>query len=252
MAARLLVGQVMHRRLLPVENAFVYPVFFCQFQLSALEQARNAVFSLNRFNLLSLHARDHGPRDGTPLLPWIRALLVRHGLPADLEVTLQCFPRVLGYVFNPVSFWFCRNAHGQLIAVLAEVNNTFGEHHHYLLHHADGRPIQDGQVLEAAKNFHVSPFFAREGGYRFRFHLDNQRALVRIEYADKRGPLLNTAISGEARPWSVKNLLLISLCMPFLTLRIMARIHRQAWRIWRKGMPFYSKPPAPLKESVCE
>lgn len=250
MSARLLVGQVMHRRLHPTENAFVYPVFYGQFDLAALESAGNAVFSVNRFNWLGLHAKDHGPRDGSPLLPWIQDLLARHGLPADGKVILQCFPRVLGYVFNPVSFWFCHDRAERLVAVLAEVNNTFGEHHLYLLHHPDGSPIRDGEVLHAAKAFHVSPFFDVTGSYRFRFHLSARRPLVRIDYSDTRGDLLHTAISGEPRPWTAWQLLKISLCMPFLSLRIWARIHRQAWRIWRKGMPFYSKPPAPLKEPV--
>ena len=115
---RLLIGQVMHRRLRPVVNAFTYPVFFIQLPVADLAAANGPLFSVDRNNLLSFHQKDHGPRDGSPLLPWIRSQLRRHGLPDDGEVILQCFPRVFGFVFNPVSFWFCRNRDGQLIAVL--------------------------------------------------------------------------------------------------------------------------------------
>ena len=118
---RLLIGNVMHRRLRPAVNAFSYPVFYIQLPVAELAAANCAIFSVDRSNILSFQQKDHGPRDGSPLLPWIQSLLREHGLPDDGEITLQCFPRVFGYVFNPVSFWLCRNRAGELIAVLAEV-----------------------------------------------------------------------------------------------------------------------------------
>ena len=148
-APRLLVGQVMHRRLRPAVNAFTYPVFFVQLPLADLARAAGPLFGVDRGNLLSFHQKDHGPRDGSPLLPWIQTMLRDHGLPADGEIVLQCFPRVLGYVFNPVSFWFCHDRAGELIAVLAEVSNTFGGRHAYLLHNPDGSPLRDGQELRS-------------------------------------------------------------------------------------------------------
>ena len=144
---RLLIGQVMHRRLRPVVNAFTYPVFFVQLPVADLAAGNGRIFSVDRNNLLSFHQKDHGPRDGSPLLPWIQALLRRHGLPDDGEIILQCFPRVFGFVFNPVSFWFCHNRDGELIAVLAEVSNTFGGRHSYLLHNPDGTPLREGQTV---------------------------------------------------------------------------------------------------------
>ena len=253
MSARpqLLLGQVMHRRLRPVVNAFAYPVFFIQLPLSSLAAGSGPVFSVDRFNLLSFFQRDHGARDGTPLLPWIHKLLRQRGLPDDGEIVLQCFPRVLGYVFNPVSFWFCRDRAGDLIAVLAEVNNTFGGRHAYLLHHPDGAPIEDGQVLQAGKAFHVSPFCEIEGTYRFRFQLQRNRPRIHLDYDDAEGPLLQTALSGTPQAWSSRALLGAFLRMPLLTLGVVARIHWQALKLWLKGVPFHgSKPNPPLQEPV--
>ena len=249
-AAKLLVGQVMHRRLRPVPNAFVYPVFFCQLPLARLDQARNAVFSIDRFNLLGISTRDHGARDGSPLLPWIRALLARHGVVADGEVVLQCFPRVLGYVFNPVSFWFCHDRDGHLRAVLAEVSNTFGERHNYLLHRDDHGVLRDGETLSARKVFHVSPFCTVEGEYRFRFHFGADRQLARIDYDDGRGDLLHTAISGRLHDWRPATLLLTLLRMPFMTARVVLRIHWQALKLWRRRVPWVPKPATPSQETT--
>lgn len=245
------VGHVMHRRLRPAVHAFVYPVFFVRLPLSRLESARNALFSVDRFNLLSFHCRDHGPRDGSPLLPWIHQILREHGLPDDGEVVLQTFPRVFGFVFNPVSFWLCHDRQGELVAMLAEVSNTFGERHHYLLHHVAGEPLQDGQVLQADKALHVSPFNQIEGGYRFVLNLNRNVARIRIDYADKAGPLLLTALSGRSKGWSNRVLLLALLRMPALTLGIVFRIHWQALRLWLKKVPFVgARAPTPPEDAL--
>jgi DUF1365 family protein len=241
----LLVGNVMHRRTRPVENAFVYPVFYVQLPLRDLDSAKRAVFSVDRGNLLSFHQRDHGLRDGSPLLPWIQSLLRERGLPDDGEIILQTFPRVLGFVFNPVSFWYCHDADGALVAVLAEVNNTFGGRHAYLLHNPDGEPLRDGQVLRAGKEFHVSPFCEVVGGYRFRFHVGRAKPLACIDYDDGGGDQLLTAISGRRLEWTTRNLVTTFLRMPLLTVGVVARIHWQALRLWLKGVPFRgAHPPA--------
>ena len=248
---RLLIGHVMHHRLRPTVNAFVYPVFFIQLPLADLSAGNGPIFSVDRNNLLSFHQKDHGPRDGSPLLPWIQSLLRERGLPDDGEIVLQCFPRVLGYVFNPVSFWFCRDGGGALMAVLAEVNNTFGGRHSYLLHNADGTPLRDGQEIRATKEFHVSPFNDIEGGYRFRFHLDRPVPLARIDYDDAEAELLLTSISGKPRAWSTAALLGAFLKMPFLTAGVMFRIHWQALKLWLKGVPFRGAHVSqPLREST--
>lgn len=248
---KLFLGHVMHRRLRPVVNAFVYPVFYMQLPIRDLLAANCAIFSVDRGNLLSFRQKDHGPRDGSPLLPWIQAQLRQRGLPDDGEITLQCFPRLCGFVFNPVSFWYCHNADGALIAVLAEVNNTFGGHHSYLLHNPDASPLSDGQELKTAKEFHVSPFNEIEGGYRFRFHLARPVPLARIDYDDADGELLLTSISGKPRAWSTRALLGAVLKMPFLTAGVIFRIHWQALKLWLKGVPFRgAHVPQPLREST--
>jgi DUF1365 family protein len=238
MKPSLLIGHVMHRRLRPALNAFAYPVFFVRLPLTQLAESGNALFRIDRPGLMSFHQRDHGPRDGSPLLPWIRGLLHRHGLPDDGEVVLQSFPRVLGYVFNPVSFWYCHDRDGALIAVLAEVNNTFGGHHDYLLFNPDRSPLRDGQQLAAEKLFHVSPFCEVEGRYRFRFLAREQRVVAHIDYDTAEGPLLLTLISGRTRAWSATALLAAFLRMPLLTFGVIARIHWQAMKLWIKGVPF--------------
>ena len=194
--------------------------------------------------MLSFHEADHGPRDGSPLLPWICARLREHGLPDDGEIVLQTFPRVLGFVFNPVSFWFCHDRAGALIAVLAEVNNTFGQHHAYLLHR-HGEPLAEGDILKAEKCLHVSPFNDIQGGYRFRFLLARQKPLVRIDYDDADGPLLITSISGQPQSWRAGTFLAALIRMPLLTLGVIWRIHWQALRLWLKGVPFHgTRPPS--------
>lgn len=239
---RLLIGQVMHRRLRPAENAFVYPVFCMQLPLRHLDACACGVFSVDRWNLLSFRTADHGARDGSPLLPWIAARLREHGLQADGEIMLQCFPRVLGFVFNPVSFWFCHDRAGALIAVLAEVNNTFGGTHSYLLHR-HGTPLKDGERLNHAKLFHVSPFCKVSGRYRFRFLNERDTQQARIDYDDAEGPLLLTAISGKPLDWNAGNLVKTLARMPLLTLGVVARIHWQALKLWLKGVPFLGAHP---------
>jgi DUF1365 family protein len=236
-APQLFIGHVMHRRLRPVVNAFVYPVFYVSLPVRDLAAANCGIFSVDRWNLLSCRSADHGPRDGSALLPWIESLLRAHGLPDDGAIMLQTFPRVFGFVFNPVSFWYCHDAGGALIAVLAEVSNTFGGHHNYLLHRSGAR-LPDGQELGAGKRFHVSPFNEIVGGYRFRFHLRRRVSLARIDYDDDEGELLLTSISGKARGWTAGALLGAFLRMPLLTAGVILRIHWQALKLWAKGVPF--------------
>ena len=248
---RLFLGNVMHRRMRAAVNAFVYPVIYVQLPVRDLAAANCGIFSVDRANILSFRQKDHGARDGSPLLPWIESLLREHGLPNDGEIILQTFPRVLGVVFNPVSFWFCLDRAGELIAVLAEVNNTFGGRHHYLLHNPDGAPLRDGQELHADKVFHVSPFNEIEGGYRFRFHLDRPVPLARIDYDDAEGELLLTSISGKPQEWGAGALMRTFLRMPFLTAGVVFRIHWQAIKLWLKGVPFRGAHVAqPLQETT--
>ena len=247
----LYTGSVMHSRVRPRRNHFRYGVFFLRFRLGDEDRLQRSLLSVDRFNMLAFHRRDHGPRDGTPLEPWIRTLLRDEGCGfADGDIHLQTFPRVLGYVFNPVSFWLCHDRAGALRAVLCEVNNTFGEHHNYLLAHEDGRPIGPDDVLETRKVFHVSPFLAVDGGYRFKFRIDPKDTRIRIDYGDERGTMLVTAVHGQAGPLTSGSLLRCFVGYPWMTLGVILRIHWQALKLWSKGVPFFRKPVAPMRETT--
>jgi DUF1365 family protein len=247
----LFFGQVMHSRLRPQRNRCVYPVFFIRARIDRIDALRGSLFSLDRWNLFSLHRRDHGARDGSELEPWIRGLLGREGLDsANGEIWLQTFPRVLGYVFNPVSFWLCHDRDGRLRAVLCEVSNTFGERHNYLLAHSDQRPILPGERLTARKKLHVSPFCEVEGCYRFQFDLDRGACAVRIDYHDAHGLLLTTAVSGQGQALTTRSLARAFVRYPWMTLGVILRIHWQALRLWIKGVPFFRKPLPPVQETT--
>lgn len=242
----LVAGSVMHRRARPVVNAFRYPAFCLRIPLSQHAPCDAAV-AWNRRALVSFHERDHGACDGSPLDRWARTLLVREGFDCDGEIVLYAFPRMLGYVFNPVSFWVCHDARRQVRAVLAEVNNTFGERHLYLLANDDGAPIASGQTMRARKSFHVSPFCEVKGEYRFRFRFGDDRWLARIDYYDDPSdaePLLATSIGGEVEPVP-RSAASLFWRYRWFTLGVVARIHLQAAKLWLRRVPWFTKPAPP-------
>ena len=247
-APQLCVGQVRHKRLRPRAHFFSYGIYYLRLPLRSMGEAGFGarLLSRNRFNLLSFRDRDHG--DGAqPLLAWIDALLKGEGVAdADGEIWLQAMPRVLGFVFNPVSFWFCHRADGALRAVLCDVRNTFGERHCYLLD--TGRPIDNGAELSARKVFHVSPFCRVEGGYRFRFTRVLRTSVACIDYDDADGPLLLTSVSGSAVPVTSASAARAFFGYPLMTAGVVARIHVQALRLWLRRVPFFSKPVPPQQK----
>ncbi|MGL5002210.1 MAG: DUF1365 domain-containing protein, partial [Casimicrobium sp.] len=194
--AAVIVGEVTHTRARPAVHSFTYPLFCVRLPLNDLS-AVDRTLAINRNSWLSFHERDHGGKDGTSLQQWIDALLREHRLLAldeTAKVELVTFPRMLGYVFNPVSFWICRHADNAVFAVLAEVNKTFGESHRYLLTSENGDEIKSGETLVATKLLHVSPFNEVRGRYAFRFNCSSDRWLARIDYDDGAGHLLHTHI----------------------------------------------------------
>ncbi|AZN38204.1 DUF1365 domain-containing protein [Iodobacter ciconiae] len=244
--AYLLTGQVMHERLRPVQNRFVYPVFCLRLNLAYLGELNNRWFGVDCWRPLSIATRDYGARDGSDLQGWMRGLLKDAAIEADGEIWLQTFPRIFGYAFNPVNFWFCHDKNGGLRAVLAEVNNTFGEHHRYLLQAAEGGDIRADSDLHSIKALHVSPFCPVEGHYQFCFKNSPDSAFVAIDYFDQEGLLIKTAIAGRHHSFTPAHLRRALLAQPFLTLGVVAKIHWQALRLWLKRVPFYRKPQPPL------
>ncbi len=241
-SALLGTGTVRHRRLRPTEHAFAYPTYFLLLPMRSLRAAPEPALRRNRFGLMSFHDRDHG--DGrADALAWIDELLAAEGVAgADGEVWLHTYPRVLGYVFKPVSFWYCHRSDGGLAAVVAEVNNTFGERHCYLL---TGPGLAFGRELVARKVFHVSPFCRVQGQYRFRFMRTADRTVARIDHDDDAGALLQTSVSGELQPLTPRRVRAAFFGMPLMTLGVVVRIHWQALRLWLKRVPFASKPQPP-------
>jgi DUF1365 family protein len=233
---------VRHRRLRPREHAFAYPTYFLMLPMRALRAEPAPALRRNRAGLLSFHDRDHGAGGGDALA-WLDELLRSEGvLDADGEAWLHTYPRVAGYAFKPVSFWYCHRADDSLAAVLVEVNNTFGERHCYLL---AGPDLAFGRELSARKVFHVSPFCAVQGRYRFRFMRTADRTVARIDHDDDTGPLLQTSVSGHLAPLTERSARAAFFGMPMMTLGVLARIHWHALRLWFKRVPFFSKPAAP-------
>ena len=244
----LYTGKVFHRRVGVAAHAFVYPALFLCFPLSRRAELAGGVMGYNRFNLFAFHEADHG--DGKDALAWIHGILRDAGLGGLTagEVWLQTQPRVFGFVFNPVSFWYCHDQDGDLKAVLAEVKNTFGERHCYLLTAPGHAPITDKSVLDCRKCFHVSPFHPVAGEYRFRFHRTAVRSTVAIHYYIEDRLQLKTAVTGAAKPLSSRELLKALIQQGWSTLLVVLRIHRQALTLWRKGAVFHRKPAPPVLE----
>ncbi len=244
------IGQVRHTRLRPAKHSFAYPTWQLVLPMRIWSRQAGGVLARNRGATVSFHDVDHGdglPGDGQALA-WCERVLQGAGITdADGEIWLQTYPRVLGFVFKPVSFWYAERRDGSLAAVVAEVNNTFGERHSYVLGGA-----RWGHEATAAKAMHVSPFCEVRGGYRFHFMRrapqgwgDGARLLARVDHGDADGPILQTSVSATLHTLTRASLARAWLAMPLLTLGVVARIHWQALWLWLKRVPFFHKPPAP-------
>jgi DUF1365 family protein len=243
-------AEVMHQRFFSAAYRFRYRVFSLLLDIDAIERvaAGSRVFSHNRFNLLSFHDADHLPPGEHSLRGWAERVLAADGIDGSrLRIRLLCFPRVLGLVFNPLSLWYCERADGQPAAVIAEVRNTFGERHCYLLRPRRGGaewPLRDSH----AKDFHVSPFIGMHARYDFRLSRPDRQLRVAIrEYQGDRLMLVATQ-TGERRPFTSAELLRQALRVPLQTLKVVAAIHWQALKIWRQGERFHRKPAPPMHE----
>ena len=250
-AALLYPGDVMHARMKPKPHRFAYKVFCLLIDLDRLDEAAaSPLFSIGRFNLLSFRESDHGSEDRSApkghLRRHVDALLAPTGLDAaGGRVLLLCYPRMLGFAFNPLSVYFVYAASGEPVAMIYEVRNTFGEMHTYVC------PIENGQMNEAGirqerdKLFYVSPFMAQEMRYRFRILPPGQRVSVRILENDAEGPILAATFTGTPRNLTSWEILKACFAMPLMTLKVVAGIHWEAAKLWFKGIAFYNRPARP-------
>lgn len=239
-------GTTFHGRKGDLSNRFSYGVDYLLLDPETAEGP--ALFSRNRGNLLSLQDRDHGGAPGQGRgTAWVREVLAAHQLPGAERIDLLAQPRVLGHVFNPVSFWLCHDRTGALRVVIAEVTNTYGDRHSYLCHRADRGPIGPEDEMQATKVFHVSPFQPVEGGYSFRFDIRPERISIRIDYSAGRGGLIATLV-GPRRPLTNGAILGACLRRPFGSRRVLALIHWQALKLWWKGATFRHRPAPPADE----
>ena len=246
--SRLYAGTVFHRRLRPHRHELRYGVFYMLFDLDELDSLdRNLKgFAYNRFAPVSFHDRDHGTGDGRPVRQWIESQLERAGLSAaGGRIELLTMPRLFGFAFNPVSIWFCRDKMDRLIAVLYEVNNTFGDRHSYLVP-VEGDPTHLDQRCD--KGFYVSPFIPVEGEYRFRLTPPGKRFFLTIRENDGQGPLLTASFAGRAERLSSGHLAGMFFRYPLLTLKVVVGIHWEAMKLLAKGVRFQPRPAAPASQ----
>ena len=233
-------GKVIHRRFKPKEHYFKYNVFSLLIDLDELEIIQNKIkiFSYNKFNIISFYETDHGPRDGTSLKKWIIKNLKDIGINNEnIQIKLLCYPRIFGYVFNPLSVFFIYDQNSRLISILYEVKNTFGEQHTYIFKTDDDKTI----INNCSKKFHVSPFIEMECHYYFRVLKPSDKISVIIDQSDKDGKLLYASQDGNARKLNEKNLLISYISHPLMTFKIIVAIHYEALKLWLKGIKFVKK-----------
>jgi len=233
-------GHVMHCRLHPFRHRFVYRVFSLFADIDALDElaARTPLFSHNRFNLFSLMDKDHGLTDGSALHPWIEGLLHKNGVMLDGgHIYILCFPRLLGFVFNPLTVFFCFGRHNDLRGIVYEVRNTLGEKHAYVT--ATGGSATGGLITHRqSKEFYVSPFLPMNMEYTFRLRVPDEKLSVMIRQSAPEGEMLIATLTGRKRPFRTSTLLRALLAYPLMSLKVVAAIHFEALRLWRKGAKF--------------
>jgi DUF1365 family protein len=232
-------GQIYHERLKPFNHKFSYHLFFVKFPLSRIGELGNSVFSFNRFNLFSFYDKDYLDGSKRALSVKIKEVLHPQGIKAEGEIVLHTIPRLLGYGFNPVNFWYVYDLQGRLEAILSEVNNTFGDRHYYLLQNFD-----QYQKISSKKIFHVSPFFDIKGDYQFSF---NPKSVV-INYFDnlEQDYFFKSSIAETSNlDYSTKNLLKMFFKYPLMSFMVMFRIHWQALILFLKKAQFYRRPEPP-------
>ena len=234
-------GQVIHKRFKPKEHFFKYKVFSLLLDLSELSllDKELKIFSYNKFNILSFYDIDHGPRDGTSLISWVKENLNSNNINSnEIKIKLLCYPRVWGYIFNPLSIFFVYDKNSKLISILYEVKNTFGEQHTYVF-----KIDKDNQLFEHSckKKFHVSPFIEMNCLYYFKILKPTDKLSVVINQNDDSGKLLFASQDGLKNELNNKNLMISYILNPLMSFKIIGAIHFEAFKLWIKGIKYVKK-----------
>ncbi len=233
-------GTVIHKRFKPKVHFFKYKVFSILVDLFELDSLGKKInfFSYNRFNLISFFDKDHGDRDGSSLIEWVKKNLKDKKInTTDIKIRLLCYPRILGYVFNPLSIFFVYDKSDNLISVLYEVKNTFGEQHTYIF------KVQNNNLLQhnCSKKFHVSPFIEMECNYFFRTLKPAEKISVVIDQYQMDEKILYASQDGERVDFTSSELIKSYLKHPLMTFKIISAIHFEAFKLWAKGIKFIKK-----------
>ena len=235
------IGNVIHKRFKPKKHFFKYSVFSLFLDLDEINELDEKIsfFSYNKFNILSFFDKDHGHRDGLPIKDWVKRLLQDNKISTkNIKTKILCYPRIFGYVFNPLSIFFIYNANSKPTAILYEVKNTFGEQHTYVFK----INIKNKQISSyCKKKFYVSPFMDLESKYFFKVLIPNEKLSVIIDQRDKEGKLLFASQDGQRLKISSKNLLISYLKHPLMTIKIISAIHYEALKLWIKGVKLVKK-----------
>ena len=234
-------GLIIHKRFKPKKHFFSYKAFSLLIDLNEIEDLEKKInfFSHNKFNILSFYNIDHGPRDGSSLTKWVKKNLVKAKINInEVSIKLLCFPRFFGYVFNPLSIFYCYDKHEQLRAVLYEVKNTFNEQHTYVFR---SKPSSKIILHKCNKKFYVSPFIEMKTFYNFRLLKPGKSINIQIKQTDSYGLLLLAQQVGKKINLNSKSLFYQFLKHPLMSFKIIVAIHFEAFRLWSKGIKLVRK-----------
>ena len=234
-------GQVIHKRFKPKVHSFRYDVFSLLIDLSELETLDKQVnfFSYNKFNWISFYDKDHGDRDGSSLINWVHKNLRKNKISTEnIKIKILCYPRIFGFVFNPLSVFYVYNSNENLISILYEVKNTFGEQHTYIF-----RIEKDANLIQnnCSKKFHVSPFIQMNCNYFFRLLKPGNKISVIIDQYENEDKILYASQDGIRTDFNTKYLIKSFLNHPLMTFKIIIAIHYEAFKLWSKGIKFIKK-----------
>ena len=240
-------GEVTHTRFKPVRHFLKYKTFSLLIDLDEINLLDKSIgiFSHNKFNIFSFYDKDHGDRDGGNLKDWVISNLKKFQIKENItNIKLLCYPRILGYVFNPLSIFYCYEK-DKLVAIFYEVKNTFNEQHTYIFKIKNNEEI----IQKCRKKFYVSPFMDMETFYNFKLLNPNDKLSVFIKQTDADGTILTATQTGDKKEFSFKQLAINFLKYPLMTIKIISSIHYEALLLWKKGA-IYRKREVKLKNNL--